>query len=253
MQINNLYGNFSSHFHENTENPHSIQQVFAHNIDKMNDAYQVSISQEGREKLKEMYSANGKILENNIYYKDMSAKSIVDVEGYISTDFHSYFKEINTQYRSTFGRDCTGKELMANCAYVYSKCYDEIKRGYAEGGRELYVADKESEGGFRKITEAEELSALDKAFEFYSQTIDAYEKYGRGTTEKIEKYQEELYADIEAQQKRNAENMRDYELKERSDNVYKRLMNFRSEWKKQYHSCKNFSEIFQMLVNGMYE
>lgn len=251
MQINNLYGNFSSHFYETSQNPHSVRQVFAHNIDKMNDAYQVSISQEGRGKLKEMYSANEKIVENNIHCKDMFAKSIVDVEGYTSANFHSYFKEINTQYRSTLGRDCTGEELMANCAYVYSKCYDEIKRGYAEGCRELYVADKESEGGFRKITEAEELSALDKAFEFYSQTIDAYEKYGRGTTEKIEKYQEKLYADIEAQQKRNAENMRDYEVKEKSDNVYKRLMSFRDEWKKQYHSCENFSNIFRILVNDM--
>lgn len=39
--------------------------------------------------------------------------------------------------------------------------YDEIVQGYETGTREIYVSE---EGGYRKLTKEEELSALDKAF-----------------------------------------------------------------------------------------
>lgn len=48
---------------------------------------------------------------------------------------------------------------------AYENLYDEIVQGYKDGTRERYVADKNSETGFRKMTMQEKLNRLDEAFQ----------------------------------------------------------------------------------------
>ena len=54
---------------------------------------------------------------------------------------------------------------QANNFQAYVKTYDQIVKGYAEGTREIYVADENSETGFRKMTMEEELNGLEKMYQ----------------------------------------------------------------------------------------
>lgn len=76
-------------------------------------------------------------------------------------------------YASLFLRNEHGIELginhvenhVANNFQAYVKTYDQIVKGYAEGTREIYVADENSETGFRKMTMEEELKGLEKMYQ----------------------------------------------------------------------------------------
>lgn len=50
---------------------------------------------------------------------------------------------------------------------AYANVYDEIVQGYADGTRNIYVADSTNEKGYRKMTLEEEISALDKSYQYY--------------------------------------------------------------------------------------
>ena len=54
---------------------------------------------------------------------------------------------------------------MEDYVKAYENLYDEIVQGYKDGTRERYVADKNSETGFRKMTMQEKLNRLDEAFQ----------------------------------------------------------------------------------------
>lgn len=53
----------------------------------------------------------------------------------------------------------------------YAESYDEIVRGYEDGTREVWVEDKNADGGVRKLTKEEDLAALDKA---YQDRVDSF-------------------------------------------------------------------------------
>lgn len=69
------------------------------------------------------------------------------------------------------------EDFAKNALSAYADMYDEIKRSYADGTREIYIADENAEFGYRKVTEEEEIAALDAAFDFHVSYTEAYMRF----------------------------------------------------------------------------
>lgn len=109
---------------------------------------------------------------------DSNSKEPVVKNDHIMTDYkHEFASRMPSVYA---GNDDKGDYLRnyystsdaaSNMLKVYASLYDEIVKGYEAGTREIYVEDKNAEGGYRKLTMEEELTELDKAYEDY---VDKY-------------------------------------------------------------------------------
>lgn len=114
----------------------------------------LDISKEGRELLK------------NKVIKDMSC-SFEDVLrqrkylGNVVMDGGRFQSNLNDLDNSGI---CTEQDWVNCCVDTYKKLYDEIVSGYANGTREKYVSDENSEDGLRKLTMSEELQMLDEEY-----------------------------------------------------------------------------------------
>lgn len=99
---------------------------------------------------------------------------------HIVKKFYSQFKVLNKNASAEKGY-CTGLEFAKNCFEVYVGMYNEIKQGYADGTREIYDVDclNGNNTTSEKLTEAEELVALDVVYDLYSQAVK--EGYVDGT------------------------------------------------------------------------
>lgn len=114
----------------------------------------LDISKEGRELLK------------NKVIKDMSC-SFEDVLrqrkylGNVVMDGGRFQSNLNDLDNSGI---CTEQDWVNCCVDTYKKLYDEIVSGYANGTREKYVSDENSEDGLRKLTMSEELQMLGEEY-----------------------------------------------------------------------------------------
>lgn len=99
-----------------------------------------------------------------------------DGKGIIFTDFSILFgsrmpsiygeKDENGEYTRHY---FTKEEKQQNILKAYADIFSEIIAGYADGTRQTYVEDKNSEKGYRQLTMAEEIDALDKVFLEYTE------------------------------------------------------------------------------------
>ena len=145
-----------------------------------NQACSVSISREGLYKLKNSSSHHSVNIEKMQQYKEVLSKAQIDVVGTIESDFHHRYTRLNNEKVSDELEYAAKAEGFAkNLISIYANMYDEIKNGYAEGTREIYIPDADAEFGYRRATEEEEIAALDAAFDFHVLYTDAYLKFVR--------------------------------------------------------------------------
>ena len=137
-------------------------------------AYSVTISREGLEKLKQDTTPNTMGVEKADQYRSILSKAQIDVVGAIEADFHHRYTKLNTETKND---DMKAEDFAKNVLSVYADMYDEIKRGYADGTREIYIADGNAEFGYRRATEEEEIAALDAAFDFHASYTEAYMRF----------------------------------------------------------------------------
>lgn len=156
-------------------------------------AYSVTISQEGLEKLKQNTTSNTMGVEKADQYRSILSKAQIDVAGSIEADFHHRYTKLNTE---TINGNMNAEDFAKNALSVYAEMYDEIKRGYADGTREIYIADKNAEFGYRRATEEEEIAALDAAFDFHVSYTEAYLRF-------VNEDKDAMYAAIQRSQDRS--------------------------------------------------
>lgn len=141
---------------------------------KDDHAVKISISQEGmeisRKKLQErgIQSADGNIMEKKHALIEQSKNAIFDNQ--YESELTQKAGELKEQRESSGTYSLSNK--MEDEVKAYGNLYDEIVQGYKDGTRVRYVADENSETGFRKMTMEEELSSLDKAFQKRSDMAD---------------------------------------------------------------------------------
>ena len=146
----------------------------------------VSISREGMQKYRSSIEKNSKPLDIAALQekKEYLSKSVIDPAHGMTEEFHQRLYKLNSEKSK---EEQTAESMMSNCASVYASMYDEIKSGYEQETREYWVVDEQSDNGFRKVTEEEELTALDKAYDFYSYVTDGYINYGMKSRDAIER------------------------------------------------------------------
>ena len=137
-------------------------------------AYSVTISREGLEKLKQNTTSNTMGVEKAGRYRSILSKAQIDVTGAIEADFHHRYIKLNTETKND---DMKAEDFAKNALSAYADMYDEIKRGYVDGTREIYIADGNAEFGYRRATEEEEIVALDAAFDFHTSYTEAYMRF----------------------------------------------------------------------------
>lgn len=108
---------------------------------------------------------------------DIRSKMVMHPSDGIAGEFHMRFVQENT-YGKAGGS--LKEQFTRNILSVYAQMYDEIRQGYRDGTREKWVleGDVSTKDGYRRVTEEEELAALDKAFDYYSYVTDGYINYG---------------------------------------------------------------------------
>lgn len=214
--------------------------------------YDVKISDEGYGMYRKSLNLNGLNQSGNIDRIDKNRelaeymnKSIVDITGTMESEFYSRFKNLNTDIIEESG-ECSSLNLAKNCLQVYTDMYNEIKQGYANGEREIWVADSTIDGGFgfRKTTEEEELAALDSAFEFYSMVVKGHTVDRKIVSQKLE----EIFGENEwFKNQRNVIESKNQESQE-VDRIYERILNAAKAWRQGYSvDGRNLSQLFNQI------
>ena len=115
----------------------------------------LDLSKEGRERLKNE-------LVNNMPFSLENLQKQKHYLNNIAMDSSGKFEAgINKLWNNDI---CTEQDWVNSCINTYNALYNEIVSGYADGTREKYVFDENSEDGFRKLTMAEELQRLDDEY-----------------------------------------------------------------------------------------
>lgn len=210
----------------------------------------IKISDEGyrmyRENLSKLEKSDSIVAKEKSLDKEIFSKAVIDITGLTQLNFHSQFKKINSKNNIDGGK-CEGLDLAKNCFEIYTSMYNEIKQGYADGTREIWIVDQAAENGFRKATEDEELAALDSAYDFYAQVVDAYVNVGSKNSETIENAVNKLRADLENQK---YVNRTQEEFDQTIENLYYRLMNAADAWKKGYSADVDKSYLFDVIFKN---
>ena len=141
----------------------------------------VSISEKGyesyRKNVLDIGKGNTQSFEEVVRLKkSFPSKVVVDIEG-----FHHYkmFDEareldrIEQEKLNETKEEWTLEKKANNLLKTYARTYDEIVNGYADGTREVWISDPSNgeAGHYRKLTQEEELKALDKAYENHTQEL----------------------------------------------------------------------------------
>lgn len=129
-------------------------------------------------------------------YKDSIIKKELEALGNTGVILTDYKMVIGSRLPSTYGEKNENGEY--ECIYqsiedkadsllkVYAEIYDEIQKGHEAGTREIYVEDKTSETGYRKLTKEEEIAKLDEAYQVY---VNQFERNNdRDIIEKLAAY-----------------------------------------------------------------
>lgn len=216
-------------------------------------AYDVEISDEGRELYREKineWNKSAQIEDKKPLDKELLSKSIVDITGLTMTNFHLQFKKLNS-HGNVQDNNCSSMDLAKNCFATYTRMYDEIKQGYADGTRELWVVDETAENGFRKVTEQEELEALDSAYDFYAQVVDAYVNIGAKNRQLIEDAVNEHQTMLDRQ--RRMSKVQNDESTQAIENLYNKLKYAASVWKKEYLiSISGTTNLFNQIFKNIF-
>lgn len=231
--------------------PEKISSTVLKNAVSNDVPYEVTISKEGYDSYRQSIQNKNNSIEgrneDKDAYKAFFVKSTIDISGQTQMAFHSQLKKINTQVKESKGV-CDALDMAGSCFAVYTQMYDEIKRGYAEGSREFWIVDNGGENGFRKVTEEEELAALDSAYDFYAQVVDAYVNYGMKVSKTIDDAVNRLRAEIE-DQKYAAEAHQEKQDK-KTDDLYDRLLASANAWKNRYSiDAGNLAVLFKQIFN----
>lgn len=128
---------------------------------KKEEPIKIDISQEGREQYKKSLAVHS---QGKMGLKSVKAQKNIIKHLRMDSDFESKFHkeaEMMSAAAKEKGTTMSIQGKAENYFSTYAKMYDEIVQGYEAGTRETYVSE---EGGYRKLTKEEELSALDKAF-----------------------------------------------------------------------------------------
>lgn len=123
-------------------------------------ACSVTISREGLEKLEKNKNASSLDVDTDEMRQIGWDLSKTTNEYAVENEWRVKWKSINKD----------GDEVDKNLLQAYTEKYNEIKTGYADGTREVYVPDEN--GGYRLATEEEEIAMLDKGFE---NCVESYE------------------------------------------------------------------------------
>lgn len=143
-------------------------------MEENSPAYSVSISREGLAKLNASKGDASMGIQKVEEYKGILSKAQIDVTGTIEADFHHRYTKLNGKDNRD---DLSAEEFAKNALSTYADMFDEIKKGYADGTREIYIADSKTEFGYRRATEEDEIAALDAAFDFHASYTDAYVRF----------------------------------------------------------------------------
>lgn len=149
----------------NVKISNSIEEM-KKNTPEQSDAAKLTLSKEGIEKFRDSIKIDAKRSLGN------TDVILTDHRTMISSKLPSTYgeKHANGEYERVYQNISDKADSLLK---AYAESYDEIKRGYAEGTRETYIADNTSENGYRKLTEEEELAELDKA---YQQHVTEFER-----------------------------------------------------------------------------
>ncbi|MCR4744150.1 MAG: hypothetical protein K5894_02845 [Lachnospiraceae bacterium] len=134
----------------------------------------VSISREGMAKLNMSKGQESTDINKAEEYKKIPSDAQIDLTGTIEADFHKRYTKLNSKTKKD---DPDQAEFKKNAMSVYTDMLNEIKKGYADGTRKIYIADSGSESGYRIATEEEKIAALDAALEFHNSYTDAYMRF----------------------------------------------------------------------------
>lgn len=128
---------------------------------KKEEPIKIDISQEGREQYRKSLAVHS---QGKMGLKSVKAQKNIIKHIRMDSDFESKFHKEAEMMSAAAKEKGTAMSIQGkaeNYFSTYAKMYDEIVQGYEAGTRETYVSE---EGGYRKLTKEEELSALDKAF-----------------------------------------------------------------------------------------
>ncbi|MBD5535922.1 MAG: hypothetical protein HDQ99_09755 [Lachnospiraceae bacterium] len=128
---------------------------------KKEEPIKIDISKEGREQYRKSLAAHN---QEKMDLGSVKAQKNIIKHLSMDSDFESKFHkeaEMMSAAAREKGTTMSVQGKAENYFSAYAKMYDEIVQGYEAGTRETYVSE---EGGYRKLTKEEELSALDKAF-----------------------------------------------------------------------------------------
>ena len=182
--------------------------------------------------------------------------------GHIVRTFYSQFKVLNRHVSEDTGY-CTGLEFAKNCFEVYVSMYNEIRQGYADGTRVIYDVESPEEinAASEKLTEADELVALDVVYDLYSQAVkQGYVDGTIGITGVVHMVQERIRVESIPEEKVTAlEAAYDLYMQivnesyiEKSaqalESLYERLLIAGEIWKEKYPvDMKNISQLSEQI------
>lgn len=87
---------------------------------------------------------------------------------------------------------CSIEDRGATLLEAYASIYDEIVQGYADGTREIYVEDEESESGYRNMTIQEEINGLDVAYQKYAYRFETMVNQSVDASKAFDEYWKKL-------------------------------------------------------------
>ena len=118
----------------------------------------VSISNEGLERSSSLQQNKEETYESMMQRREMLKKTRVMSYGY---DLSMKAVEFNDAASENGAKTLSVTDRANGYISAYASMYDEIVKGYENGTREIYVED---EFGMHRLTEEEELKALEEAY-----------------------------------------------------------------------------------------
>ena len=229
----------------------------------LKDSVNVTISKEGKEKFKKDASLNQAIERSNNDKLEKSMGEVKDSIDYalmLSGKINVLAKEKKNGLQD--GQDLTVKDTAECIMNSYAQLYDEIVRGYKDGSREVFVTDKKSENGHRKLTQEEELEGLADAYKEVTSDYEQQVHRDRRTNEALKSNAEKVVA---AERMRVAGRMRvdtvqkaleeikeiDHKMAEViPENMSEKLLKAANSFSIQYNGMKN-SNILTEILSGI--
>lgn len=210
------------------------------------EAFRVTISEEGaksyRDSLHHSEEYKASRYDERRELKDILSKSVIDIAGEIESDLHLRYTGLNTK---AGGEKCRAGDFAGNLLKAYTDIYQEIKKGYADGTREIWTADNSAKNGYRKVTEEEELAALDRAMDFHEMTLDAYLNSGKEEGWKAREAVERTWAEIE----NRIYEKRPYQKEEETEDILEKLKKAVDSIKNQYEAhADNLPHLVNQII-----